>query len=210
VVPNVHVARQVAADYLQRLSQLGQVAKRVTSRNLSNFLHLGLIATLFPHARVIHCRRDPLDICLSCYFLSFQELSYTWSLEHIGAYYRSYEKLMAHWTRVLPIRVHEVRYEDLVGNQEAVSRDLVAFCGLDWEDRCLTFWKTRRAVQTHSSVQVRNPVYAQSIGRWKYYRSYLKPLCQALGHALDGQAAGHRPIQPGVLTFVRDCQGQGG
>src|SRR5262249_39461421 len=145
---------------------LGQGAARVINKNLGNFLHLGTIATLFPRARIIHCRRDPLDVCLSCYFKNFREIDYAWSLEDIGAYYRSYETLMAHWSRVLPLPIHEVRYEDLVGNQEAVSRALVAFCGLDWDERCLKFWHTCRPVRTLSSVQVRKPMSAGAIGRW--------------------------------------------
>ena len=91
-------------------------------------------------------------------------------------YYRSYEKLMAHWACVLPIPIHEVSYEELVANQEAVSRDLIRYCGLEWDERCLDFHKTRRVVRTASAVQVRKPISADAIGRWKNYRNHLAPL----------------------------------
>ena len=124
-----------------------------------NYLHLGLIAVLFPRGRIIHCRRDPMDVCASAYFQNFKWLPYAASLEDIAFYHRQYERLMAHWRRVLPMPMHEVVYEELVANQEAVSRELVAFCGLDWDDRCLTFYKSPRAVQTASKLQVRQPIY---------------------------------------------------
>ena len=174
-------AGKIAEEIVQHLASLGQGAARVTIKTLSNFLHLGVIATLFPRARVIHCRRDPLDVCLSCYFQNFRGVTFAWSLEDIGAYYRTYEKLMAHWSRVLPMPIHEVSYEELVNDQEAVSRKLLSFCGLDWDERCLTFWNTRRVVQTASAVQVRKPISRQAIGRWRNYRSHLGPLLKALG-----------------------------
>ena len=100
---------------------------------------------------IIHCRRDPLDVCLSCYFQNFLEVAFACSLEDIPAlYHRAYETLMAHWSRVLPVPIHEVSYEELVQDQETVSRKLLSFCGLDSDDRCLTFWNTRRVVQTAS------------------------------------------------------------
>ena len=149
------------------------------------FLVPRLDRDLVPKARIIHCRRDPLDVCLSCYFQNFQKIDFACSLEDIGAYYRGYEKLMAHWSRVLPLAIHEIRCEDLVRNQESVTRKLLAYCGLDWDERCLTFWSTRRAVQTASTVQVRKPLSGQAVGRWRHYRTYLGPLFQALGSSID-------------------------
>jgi tetratricopeptide (TPR) repeat protein len=176
-------AQAAGQDYAERMARLGKGAARVTIKALQNFLHLGVIATWFPRARIIHCVRDPLDICLSCYFTSFQHINFTLSLEDLGAYYRAYEKLMAHWTLVLPAEIQAVRYEELVGNQEAVTRRLLAYCGLDWDERCLTFYNTRRAVQTASSVQVRKPISTQAVGRWKRYRAHLAPLFRALGRS---------------------------
>jgi len=179
--PNIRSARQWGADYLCHLTRLGHGAARVTVKTLENFLHLGLIATLFPRARIIHCRRDPLDVCLSCYFTNFQKSDFAWSLEDIGIYYRTYEKLMSHWSRVLPVPIHEVRYEDLIQNQETVTRNLISLCGLDWDQSCLSFFNTRRPVTTASTVQVRKPISSQALGRWKHYRAHLGPLFKALG-----------------------------
>lgn len=180
VFTSPRIARAVATDYLARMTQLAQGAGRVTIKALDNFLHLGLLATLFPRARVIHCRRDPLDVCLSCYFQNFHDMRFAWSLDDIGAYHRCYRKLMAHWANVLPVPIHDVVYEDLVHNQEKVTRDLLTYCGLDWDPRCLEFHATRRVVRTASAVQVRNPISARAIGRWKHYRAHLQPLFEAL------------------------------
>src|SRR5262249_16331181 len=158
---------------LERVAQNSKGAARVTIKNLENYLALGIIATLFPGARVIHCRRDPVDVCLSCYFQNFKDMAFACSLEDIGACYRCYEKLMAHWPGVLPLKMHEVRYEELIHNQETVSRDLISFCGLEWDERCLAFWNTHRVVQTASSVQVRRPISGRALGRSQPYRAHL-------------------------------------
>ena len=183
ILPKESDTRELAANYLDCLTRLSPTATRVTNKSLDNFLHLGLIATLFPQARIIHCRRDPRDLCLSCYFQNFQDVNWTWSLEDIGGYCHSgpYEKLMTHWAKVLPLPIHEVRYENLVHDQETVTRDLLTFCGLDWNEHCLTFFNTRRVVRTASAIQVRKPISAQAIGRWKLYRAHLGPLFKALG-----------------------------
>jgi tetratricopeptide (TPR) repeat protein len=181
VVPDQRAASDLAVAYLRYLDQLGWGAARVINKTLENHLHLGVIVTLFPRARIIHCRRDPLDICTSCFFQNFHKLTFAWALEDIGAYYRAYEKLMNHWDRVLPVRIHEVFYERLIEDQEDVTRGLVAACGLEWDERCLSFWDTRRVVRTASTVQVRKPISAGSIGRWRHYHSRLGPLLKALG-----------------------------
>jgi len=176
-------APALAEGHLQRLRQLGGEAARVVDKMPFNFLHLGLIAALFPRARVVHCRRDPLDTCLSCYFQNFVEpQAFTPDLAHLGHYYREYERLMAHWARVLPLPVFELRYEELTADQEAVSRRLLDFCGLDWDERCLRFNETQRTVLTPSALQVRRPLYRTSVGRWKRYERHLKPLLDALGN----------------------------
>ncbi len=166
--------------YLERLSQLGGEALRVVDKMPHNYLHLGALAALFPRARVVHCRRDAMDACLSCYCQNFRWLNYTCSLEHLGLHYRQYERLMAHWRGVLPLRVHDVSYEELATNPEATIRQLVAFCGLEWHPQCLVFHENRNAVRTASKLQVRRPVYTSSIGRWKRYELHLGPLQKAL------------------------------
>jgi tetratricopeptide (TPR) repeat protein len=173
--------RAAAAVHLARLAQLGGTAVRVIDKLPANVFHLGLIAVLFPRARVIHCLRDTIDVCVSCFFQDFHTLSFATRLEDVGFYYKEYERVAAHWRNVMPLPVMEVRYEEMVADQEAVSRRMVDFCGLDWDDRCLQFHKTERVVQTSSVAQVRQPIYKSSVARWKKYQRHLVPLFRALG-----------------------------
>ncbi len=174
-------ARALAEDHLKRLTQRSGSAVRVIDKQPFNFLHLGLIATLFPKARIIHCQRDALDTCLSCYFQGLGgPQAFTPDLQHLGQYVREYERLMDHWRRVLPVPLFELRYEELTTDQEAVTRHMVEFCGLAWDDRCLRFHETQRAILTPSTLQVRQPMYRGSVGRWKRYEKHLGPLRDAL------------------------------
>jgi len=179
---------RLAEQYHARLRSLAPEAERVTDKMPHNFLHLGLIALLFPKARVIHCVRDPLDTCLSCYFHDFDGAHpYASDLAHLGRYYADYRRLMDHWRAVLPLPLLEVRYEDLVAGPEPVMREMIDFCGLEWEDACLRFFETGRAVRTASHDQVRRPIYGDAVGRWRHYEGRLGPLVAALG---DGPGGG--------------------
>jgi Flp pilus assembly protein TadD len=186
--------RSAAEAHLRRLSALGGPAARVTDKLPANVFHLPLIRLLFPRARVIHCVRDALDVCLSCYFQDFYTLSFATDLEDIGFYYRTYERLAGHWRTADPAPMLEVSYEALVTDTEAVSRALIAFCGMTWDDRCLTFHESRRVVRTSSVAQVRQPVYRSAVGRWQSYRKHLGPLLRALGregsHGEPGKTEG--------------------
>lgn len=174
------LARSLAYGYLQRLARQAGTASRITDKMPHNYLHLGLIAMLFPRARIVHCRRAPLDVCASAYFQNFKWQPHTASLDDIAFHHGQYERLMDHWRRVLPLPIHEVDYEQLVADQEAVSRELVAFCGLEWHERCLSFYRTERVVQTASKLQVRRPIHNRSVGRWVPFQAHLQPLRQAL------------------------------
>jgi len=177
-------AARLADEYLSRVKELGKEAIRVTDKMPSNFFHLGLISLILPEARIIHCRRHPLDVCLSCYFQNFaKRLDFAYDLHTAGVYYRQYERLMDHWRAVLPKQIFEVDYERLVENQEEVSRRLIHFCGLDWHSNCLEFHKNSRSVHTASHWQVRQPIYTRSVARWKNYEKFLDPLKEALGRA---------------------------
>jgi tetratricopeptide (TPR) repeat protein len=174
-------AGRLAERYLGALAAEDTKAARVTDKLPFNFRHLGLIALLFPKARVVHCRRDPRDVAVSCYFLKFlKPISFAYSLTDFGRYYRQYEWLMDHWRAVLPLPLLELQYEELVADPEAKTRELVSFCGLAWDDRCLEFHRTQRPVRTASATQVRQPVYAGSVGRWRRYERFLAPLFEAL------------------------------
>ena len=174
----------LAQRYLGVLAGRYPSAQRVTDKMPQNFLCLGLIALLFPKARVIHCLRDPLDTCLSCYFQMFPSShAYANDLANLGAYYRQYQRLMDHWRAVLDIPIFEASYEGLVREPEKLGRAMVEFCGLEWDPHCLEFYKSERSVATASAQQVRQPIYSSSLGRWQHYADYLEPLKKALAGA---------------------------
>jgi hypothetical protein len=175
------VLNQLADKYLDEIAARSGNARFVTDKMPLNFMHMGLIDLLFPNARVIHCRRDPLDTCLSCYFQSFSgEHTFAYSLTDLGKYYRLYRKLMKHWKKTMRIPVYELNYEDLVQDQEQETRKLLAFCGIEWNDACLSFHETRRTISTASYDQVRKPMHSESIGRWRQYEQHLGPLIDEL------------------------------
>ena len=160
-----------------------QGAIRFTDKMPGNFIHVGLIRLAFPNARIIHARRNPVDTCLSSFSISFfgrQDFSY--DLGELGRYYRAYHELMEHWRQVLPEdAMLEVHYENVVADLETQARRIIAYCGLEWDDACLAFHKSTRAVNTASVAQVRQPIYKSSVERWRTYQDHLKPLLDALG-----------------------------
>ena len=173
--------RQMARRYLDHLDKVASGAARVTDKLPFNFMHLGVIALLFPNARIVHCRRHPLDNCLSCYFTAFAEqIRFANRLDTLGRYYLDYDRLMRHWHAVLPVEIYDLHYEELVQNTEKEIRALVDFCGLPWEDACMSFHKTRRGVRTPSRWQVRQPIYSGSVQRWENYAEHLEPLARIL------------------------------
>jgi tetratricopeptide (TPR) repeat protein len=171
-----------ARQYLDHLALLSPDAARVVDKMPGNFMFLGLIELLFPGARIIHCRRDPLDTCLSCYFQDFaRSHPYSYDLANLGGFYRNYERLMQHWREVIRLPMLEISYEDMIADQEAGSRRIVEFCGLPWDEGCLQFHETQRYVATASYDQVRRPIYKSSVARWKNYAQFIGPLRAALG-----------------------------
>lgn len=170
-------SRSLAQVYLSRLAKIDQHAPRVTDKTPGNFLHLGLIALLFPDARIIHCRREPMDVGLSIYFQRFAEgHQYAYDLSDIAAYYCEYARLMEHWNAVLPHRVFEVDYETLVDDQEPLTRRMIDFLALPWSDRCLAHDQNVRVVHTASNWQVRQPIYRDSVKRSQRYDKHLDEL----------------------------------
>jgi tetratricopeptide (TPR) repeat protein len=173
---------QIADDYLGYLASLNTDALRVTDKMPSNHFHLGLIGVMFPNARIVHCRRDPMDVCLSNFIQLFGGGHYySYSLDDIAVYYNAYVDLMAYWHALLPGRILDVRYEALVEHQERESRRLVDWLGLHWDERCLAFHSTRRTVRTASHHQVRQPIYRSARGRWRRYEKHLAGLRAAIG-----------------------------
>jgi tetratricopeptide (TPR) repeat protein len=153
----------------------------ITDKMPHNFLHIGLITTIFPNAKIIHTKRDPIDTCLSIFFQNFSDWhSYGFNLSNLGFHYRQYERLMAHWHKLLPGRILDINYEDTTANPELWSRRLIDYVGLEWSDACLAPHKLERSVKTASIWQVRQPIYKSSIERWRNYEEFLGPLIDAL------------------------------
>jgi tetratricopeptide (TPR) repeat protein len=173
---------RLGSRYLKHLQEIGGQAARVVNKALEQYEHLGLISMLFPGSRIIHCRRDPRDVCLSCYtrHLSQLRLPYATSLAHLGQVYREHERLMTHWKATLDMPILTLQYEDLVADQVTVTRKMIDFLGLPWNDRCLRYWESKRKAVTLSYDQVNRPIYDSSIGRWRHYERHLQPLFAAL------------------------------
>jgi hypothetical protein len=151
---------------------------------LQNYLFVGLIALMFPRVSIVHCVRDPRDTCLSCYFQRFRvSQEYSYDLDHLGRYYRCYQQLMDHWHNLLPGRIYDAVYEQLVSDPRRITAQLLDHCRLPWEDACLRSHQTDRPVTTASNLQVRQPVYRSSVRRWKRYQRHLGPLLDALERA---------------------------
>jgi tetratricopeptide (TPR) repeat protein len=165
-------------DYLALLHRIAPGARRVTDKTPHNFLWLGLIHAAFPRARIIHCRRNPVDTCLSIYFTYFGVAKdFAYDRGDIAFFYEQYARLMAHWRAVLPAdRFLELDYEALIADREAVTRRLIAFCGLEWNDASLSPERNQRAVTTASIWQARQPVYRSSVERWRHYEPWLGEL----------------------------------
>jgi tetratricopeptide (TPR) repeat protein len=173
--------RFLAQAYSERLDALaGDRAERVVDKLPGNYMHLGLLAALFPSATVIHCRRDPRDVALSCWMADFRTVPWSYDAGHVAAVFRGYLRLIDHWRAVLPTTIHEVDYEETVSDLPRVARRLFGALGFDWDPACLDFHLSPRPVRTGSVAQVRQPLYTRSVGRWKRYEHELADLFVAL------------------------------
>lgn len=174
--------RKVWQDrYLSAIASPEPAVARITDKMPANIKSLGLIALLFPKARVLCIGRDPRDVGVSIYCNIFDKgHPYATSLADIGHFIRLTGELAQHWRRVLPLRLLEVRYEDLVEQPEAKTREILDFLELPWEEGCLAFHRQRRAAMTMSSIQVRKPLSTSSIGRWRRFEKHLAPLLDEL------------------------------
>jgi tetratricopeptide (TPR) repeat protein len=173
----------IGERYLARLRPLAGGRWRVTDKLPANALLIGLIHAVLPNAKIIHCERDPVDTCLSCFMTSFgRRVPYSTDLSTLGRYHRAQTKLMEHWRSILPAGSFlDVHYEVVVEDLEGQARRLISHCGLNWDTHCMQFHKTQRPVNTASVLQVREPIYNSSIGRGRKYAAHLGPLLSALG-----------------------------
>ncbi len=177
---DIKLLEKTANDYLELLGAYSNDAERVVDKKPQNFRNLWLMAAAFPNAYFIHCRRDPLDTCISCFKRPIKN-TYRRNLASIGRYYGNYLKLMDHWKNVLPINMFEMNYEELVADPERQIRKLISHVEMEWNEACLTPHQTKRVVNTPSRNQVSAPIYKSAIGSWRQYENYAEPLIKELG-----------------------------
>ncbi len=177
----------VAQRYRDRLGRLFPAADIVTDKRPDNFLYVGLIKALFPDARIVNTIRNPLDNCLSVYFLHLDHgMPYALDLMDTAHYYRQYRRLMAHWKSLYGADILDFDYDAFVQDPRPATERLLAFCGLEWDEACMSFHRTKNVVKTESVWQVREPLYRRSSGRWRNYAEHLGRLRAYLGEAGGG------------------------
>jgi len=177
--------RALGEDYIENTRIHRQGAPFFTDKMPNNFRHIGLIKLILPNAKIIDARRGAMACCFSGFKQLFAEgQEFTYGLEEIGRYYKAYVRLMDHWDMVLPGQILRVHHEDVVEDVEAQVRRILEFCGLPFEQACIDFHQTKRAVRTASSEQVRQPIYRQGVAQWRHFEPWLEPLKQALGTEL--------------------------
>jgi tetratricopeptide (TPR) repeat protein len=190
--------RALSDEYLTSITALCKERTYFTDKNVCNFWFVGLIAAIAPHARFLHCVRDPRDTCLSGYFQYFddRDLVVVFSdMHNIVEYYRNYIDMITFWKERRSIAIRDVRYEELIANPGEVIRGILDFCGLPWDERCLEPHKTARVVKTASSSQVKRPIYRSSLGRWRNYRDHIGPLLDYFGEGDSWDRSGRRVVR---------------
>jgi tetratricopeptide (TPR) repeat protein len=178
----------MAQNYLSQLSKLFPGASLITDKRPDNFLFIGLIKAMFPTAKIINTKRNPLDNCLSVYFLHLDHgMSYALDLIDTAHYYRQYARLMSHWRSLYPGDILDFDYDDFVRDPKPPVARMLSFCGLEWDDACLSFHQAKNVVKTASVWQVREPLYHRSSGRWSNYQEQIGPLLSYLNDMLPGE-----------------------
>jgi len=170
------------SKYLEQLDQIDEHSSHVTDKMPANFYWVGLIKAVFPSAKIIHVTRDPMDTCLSNYrnYFSSSGNGHAYDQIDLADFYHQYRQLMHHWYSVFPKEIFRCDYDQLIANQEDVSRTLIGFCNLSWEPKVLDFHKNERTVKTASVTQVRNKIYTSSVSGWKKYEKHLQPMYELL------------------------------
>ena len=190
--------RHLGAEYIRRTRRYRGNRPFFTDKNPNNFVHVGLLHLILPNATIIDARRHPLDSCLGSFKQLFaQGQPFSYDLVELGEYYLEYDRLMKHWHEVLPGNVLDVQYERVVADLEGQVKRILDHCGLPWEDSCLRFHETERAVKSASSEQVRQPIYSSSVDTWRHYERHLAPLIEVLEPVLNKLPASERPASLG-------------
>ena len=171
-----------AMNYLNIIKNLSHGSSYVTDKMPHHFVLIGYIKIIFPNAKIIYCKRDPIDNCFSMYAHKFVDMAhgYSYNQEVLGRYYKLHCDLMDHWFSIFGNDIFTLDHEKLIDDQEVISKNLIKYCGLEWEDSCLEFYKTKRQVQTASNEQVRQPINKKSLAAWKNYEEFIEPLIQSL------------------------------
>jgi len=186
-LPHIEPKRyaEFANAYLKRIDSLTDGDyDRVVDKHPLNFRYIGLILLMFPNAKIIHSQRNALDTCLSCFFQNFTKgQNYTFNLKTLAGFYRDYQRFMSHWRTLYGHRIYDVSYENLLEDQRGETQKLLSYCGLDYEASCLHFYELKRDVKTASFMQVRQPIYHSSVGRWKNYKKELRVLVDLFGES---------------------------
>jgi len=167
--------------YINEFKEISKRNKYLTNKLPRNFTHIGLIKLSLPNAKIIHCERNPLDVCFSCYKTNFTEgNNFSYSLEELGHFYMLYEKQMDYYKKIFNQQILNVKYEDVVADTEKETKKILDYLELDFEKNCLEFFKNKRPIQTASLVQARKPVFKSSVNSWMNYKDFLKPLIEKL------------------------------
>ena len=192
------VLRRMGQTYLSRLPAVAEGKTRIVDKMPGNYLRIGLIRMILPNAKIIHTMRDPVDNCLSCYSKLFSMgQQFCYDQAELARYYRMYTETMNHWRSVLrPGEMLDVSYEEVVDDLEGQARRLIEYCGLPWDDRCLSFHETSSDVRTASAAQVRQPLFRSSVQRWRKYEAGLGPLLKELGDLVPADAGAEIAVRP--------------
>jgi len=190
--------KRLGRDYLERTRQYRGNLPFFTDKNPNNFMHVGLLHLILPKAKIINARRHPLDSCFGSYKQLFaQGQQFTYDLVEVGEYYLQYQRLMDHWHQVLPGKVLDVQYEEVVADLDGQVKRILEYCELDWEESCLRFHETSRSVKTASSEQVRQPIYSSAVNSWRHYEPHLEALIEILEPLLENLPEQDRPSSMG-------------
>ncbi len=183
--------RKIADNYLSMLRKHHSETRHITDKMLDNFIYTGLIKLLFPNARILHCKRNPLDTCFSCYRQLFGgHAPYSYDLAELAEYYKLYNDLMNHWQQVLEEPFLDIYYEDIILDTESQTRKILNYCNLPWDNACMEFHRSKRTVKTSSLAQVRKPIYKSAINSWEPYQNHLETLTSLL----EEEVARYKPL----------------
>ena len=173
-------------DYLTTTKRYRTDKPHFIDKMPNNFANIGFLKMILPNAKVINAQRNPLDSCISSYKqLFYKGQSWSYDLFEIAEYYLEYQRMMDHWHKLFPGEILDLKYENLINNQQDETESLLKYCGLEWEEQCLKFYETERSINTASSEQVRQPIYKGAMNAWKNYESHIGPLIETLEPVLS-------------------------